>query len=290
MKPRPNMPTALIVSDRTCAASAVKPLLADLPADSAHISVLVVGETEPLPAYAYGAEPYGPVIIPKDWSEHYEQAGAETAERANEIESLLQAEGLEGDVTASYAEPALVSDIVASRAALSDIAFLHRSEAGQTTEQFNRLLAALLFDAPVGVVVNAASVALVPSARRPLVAWDSSPQAVRAVHRALPILAQADEVTVVVFDGASRDDRAAGSDPGVDLATWLSRHGCTVALQQCATAGQSVAEALLSKAADTDADLLVMGGYGHSRLRQRLFGGTTKSILEQSKYPVMLAH
>ena len=121
-----------------------------------------------------------------------------------------------------------------------------------------------------------------------LVAWDGSMEATRAVTAALPLLQTAARVTVVVFNAQSRCG-AHGAEPGADLALFLSRHG--VAVEVCASSTRRDAgSALLSMAAETGADLLVMGGYGHTRFREMLLGGVTETILRQMTLPVLLSH
>jgi nucleotide-binding universal stress UspA family protein len=113
-------------------------------------------------------------------------------------------------------------------------------------------------------------------------------EATRAVTAALPLLKQAARVTVVVFNPQSRYG-VHGQQPGADLALYLSRHGVRVEVSAQPTA-LDAGNALLSLAADTGADLLVMGGYGHARLREMLLGGVTATILRDMTLPVLMAH
>jgi nucleotide-binding universal stress UspA family protein len=121
-----------------------------------------------------------------------------------------------------------------------------------------------------------------------LVAWDGSMEATRAVTAALPLLKTASRVTVVVFNAQARWGTH-GEQPGADLALYLARHGVPVEVSATRT-GQDAGNALLSMAAGTDADLLVMGGYGHTRFREMLLGGVTVTILREMTLPVLLAH
>ena len=107
---------------------------------------------------------------------------------------------------------------------------------------------------------------------------------------AIPFLKQAELTQVVVFDSKSR--RAAhGEQPGADIALFLSRHGIKVEVsQQTKPDDIDIGNALLSYAADFGADLLVMGCYGHSRFREVLLGGVTKTILQSMTVPVLMVH
>ena len=80
-----------------------------------------------------------------------------------------------------------------------------------------------------------------------------------------------------------------GEEPGADVATYLSRHGVKVTVETLASGGNDPALVLQRHASDIAADLIVMGAYGHSRMRERLFGGTTQSMLENVGTPVFMA-
>jgi nucleotide-binding universal stress UspA family protein len=124
--------------------------------------------------------------------------------------------------------------------------------------------------------------------RRAVVAWDGSREAARAAHDALPLLATTDEV-VVLTAGTGRADPAAGREPGADLVQHLGHHGLT-ARAKFAQGSASIAELIVEAAAEEDADLIVMGGYGHSRLREMMLGGVTRHMLERMALPVLIAH
>ncbi|HET9735700.1 MAG TPA: universal stress protein [Burkholderiales bacterium] len=124
--------------------------------------------------------------------------------------------------------------------------------------------------------------------RRVLVAWDGGREAARAVSDALPLLARAESVEVSVFD----PERAGkhGEQPGADIALYLSRHGVKVTVHRQSGAGYDVGAQILSRAADAAADLIVMGGYGHARVRELVLGGVTRTILESMTVPVLMSH
>lgn len=125
--------------------------------------------------------------------------------------------------------------------------------------------------------------------RRPLVAWNASKEAARAVADALPILQAADRVTVLAVN-PERGITAHGEEPAADIAHHLARHGVTAVAEQMVAPEIGDDEALLNAAAEKDADLLVMGAYGHSRLREMVMGGVTRTILRSMTLPVLLSH
>jgi nucleotide-binding universal stress UspA family protein len=123
--------------------------------------------------------------------------------------------------------------------------------------------------------------------KRPLVAWDGSMSATRAVTGALPLLGAADNVDVVVFTGDKND--ILGETPGDDVALYLSRHDVKTNVIR---SDDSIADGnpLLQMARDRGNDLIVMGGYGHSRLRELVMGGVTRTVLRLMTEPVLMAH
>lgn len=122
-----------------------------------------------------------------------------------------------------------------------------------------------------------------------LVGWDASREAARAVHDALLLAGPQARITVVTVD-ARPGSRDHGEAPGLDIATHLARHGLQVDVRNEAGLGQPVHEILVRAARDTGADLMVMGGYRHSRLQQTLFGGVTRSLIGQAEIPLMMSH
>ncbi len=121
-----------------------------------------------------------------------------------------------------------------------------------------------------------------------LIAWDGSLEATRAVTSAIPLLQRASLVTVAVFNAASHR-QTRGEQVGADIALYLARHNVRVEVAP-QTTDIDVGNALLSLAADSDADLIVMGGYGHSRLREILLGGVTRTVLKTMTVPVWMCH
>jgi nucleotide-binding universal stress UspA family protein len=125
--------------------------------------------------------------------------------------------------------------------------------------------------------------------QRVLVGWDSSREATRAINDAMPLLAGAEAVTVLAVDPAG-GPAGHGEVPGADIALHLARHGVEATIEATVSAGIGAGNTLLSRASDLGADLLVMGAYGHSRVRELLLGGATRTILESMTLPILMAH
>ena len=123
--------------------------------------------------------------------------------------------------------------------------------------------------------------------KRILVAWNPSREATRAVTDAIPLLRLADNVHVMAVNPKSGEH---GAVAGADIGLYLARHGVRVEVKTDHGAEIDVGNELLSRAADLDADLIVMGGYGHSRLKEWVLGGATRTILESMTVPVLMSH
>jgi nucleotide-binding universal stress UspA family protein len=124
---------------------------------------------------------------------------------------------------------------------------------------------------------------------RVMVAWNASREAVRAVHDALPVLERAKTVDVLFINppgGAAGD----GEIPSADICLHLARHGVSAEADHIEAHDIKVGDMLLSRAADKGVDLIVMGAYGHSRLRETVFGGATRHLLEHMTVPVLMSH
>jgi nucleotide-binding universal stress UspA family protein len=125
--------------------------------------------------------------------------------------------------------------------------------------------------------------------QRVLVAWNAGREATRAVNDALPLLTTASKVTVLAINPRA-GLHGHGEVPGADIALHLARHGVRAEAASLTSDDVDVGALLLSQAADLDADLIVMGAYGHSRMRELVLGGATREILGTMTVPVLLAH
>lgn len=124
--------------------------------------------------------------------------------------------------------------------------------------------------------------------KRALIAWDASVSSTRAVTAAIPLLRRADVVDVVVFNADAQGD-AHGEQPGADIALYLARQNVKVNVVHKHT-NIDIGNSLLSAATDLASDLIVMGCYGHSRFREILLGGVSRTVLESMTVPVLMAH
>lgn len=122
---------------------------------------------------------------------------------------------------------------------------------------------------------------------RVICCWDGSRTAARAISDAMPLLKKSKAVDLVIVGKGKMSDKEL---TGADMGAHLARHGLNVEVKNIPAPDVDVANVVLSYAADTDAGLIVMGGYGHSRLREYILGGATRSILQSMTVPVLMAH
>jgi nucleotide-binding universal stress UspA family protein len=124
--------------------------------------------------------------------------------------------------------------------------------------------------------------------RRILVGWNATRESIRAVADALPVLLKAEAVEVLVVDRERRPG-GHGQEPGADIARNLVRRGAQVEVRRLTSGGKDVGRLLLSQAAAFSADLLVMGAYGHTQLREWMFGSVTRTVLYGTSLPVLMS-
>jgi nucleotide-binding universal stress UspA family protein len=219
-------------------------------------------------------------------AEHCAALRRDAAEAVRRFEDLARADG-----TTSF-EGRVVEDEVdgglAVQARYADLVLVGRADPAAPAPDRRADLPAYLLLAgarPVLIVPYA------PGAWRPrgaaIVAWDGSVPATRAVTAALPLLRAARATTVVGFGDDAED--TTGGDPCARLVERLGRHGVAARASHRA-AVDDVGDALLSAAADMASGLLVMGAYGHGRLREFCLGGASRTVLARAHIPVLMAH
>ena len=274
--------TTLLVIDPDTTDSVITHLAETALSNQDHLHCLMLEAAPPLPIYAYSAPPYGGMNIPDDWGETLRETRKSLDKRETQIETLLAHTGVSADIHSQLCAPREIKNIVSSHARVCDIGHIASDRVDLNREAAN----GILLHSPIGLMRNA-------SPSKPVdhvfVAWNPSQAAAASVHAALPYLRAAKQVTVACFDPIS-SARTVGEDPGTDVAAWLAHHGCNVTVAQFPTGGREVADCIQDRAQELGADLVVMGAYGHSRMIEAVFGGTTRSMMEQTGMPVLFAH
>ncbi|NNE22498.1 MAG: universal stress protein [Rhizobiales bacterium] len=122
-----------------------------------------------------------------------------------------------------------------------------------------------------------------------IVGWNGTREAARAVFDAMPLLEQSSATRLIWVDPQKTGQKARNL-PGSEMAATLARHGINSTAEAMPTDGIGQGDALLNRASDLGADLIVMGAYGHSRMREFVFGGATRTILNHMTVPVLMSH
>jgi nucleotide-binding universal stress UspA family protein len=196
--------------------------------------------------------------------------------RAGELEALFLAEMSRAAIAAEWRSVESFSgdSAVAARAAArsADLVLACESDPKSTTNGAD--IDALLYDTGRPLLLVPLSGMKEDSFGKVLVAWNGTREAARAAFDALPFIIEADETSVVTVDAGDELTSSASQ-----LAAALARHDAHVSVTELSSKGRSVADAIAEQVELSGADLLVMGAYGHSRLREFLFGGVTRSML-----------
>ncbi len=254
-------------------------------ANDAHLDILALGIDRTQVGYSYVGS--GAVIM---------QAALDRAEQeAREIEAACkaavteQAEGLRWAVEAAVTQLGALTDIVAQRARFADLVVLSRPYGPGRGAEAEAVVEAALFEghAPV-LVLPEKGLGGAANPKRIVIAWNQSSEAMAAVRKALPFLRQAESVNITVIDPPTHG--AERSDPGGMLCQMLVRHGVRAEVSVLARTLPRISDVLARHVRDQNADMLVMGAYGHSRFREAILGGATRNMLEQAEVPVLMAH
>lgn len=251
----------------------------------AHLDVLVLGVDRTQVGYAYIGS--GAVLM---------QVGLDRAEsEARALEAAARAALAEEGSDLRYAVEAVITqlgalnDLIASRARFADLVVLPRPYNTGAGPEAEAVIEAALFEgkAPV-LVLPAKGLGENTLPKRVVVAWNQSAEAMTATRQALPFLKGADMVNITVIDPPTQGEER--SDPGGMLCQMLVRHGVHAEVSVLAKTQPRISDVLARHVFDQNADMLVMGAYGHSRFREAILGGATRNMLEHTEMPVFMAH
>jgi nucleotide-binding universal stress UspA family protein len=244
---------------------------------SAQATGLGIVDDTPIPSYVL---PYGPGNFQQSY---LKDARAKTKSLRAEVEEAGRKSGVH--VEWRYAEGDILA-IINLHSHYTDLVVLGHGVPA---------------DAPIGAIPNLANhlilsiakpILLVPwrgdfssIGQNVLVAWSSTAESSRAVHDALPILTQAEEVHILTV-GSGAEDHI----PGAEISAHLARHGVKVVVDHAINGDHSTGETILNKAVDMNADMIVSGAWGHSRLQEMVMGGVTRHLLRNLHLPVLMSH
>lgn len=250
----------------------------------AHLNALALS----LQIYPYMASGFDAGAAAVD-VELIEEARQRAESLAAAAKKTITAKGLSGEVRWTSRELSGVRDAVAIHGRFAELTVIGQPFEGRERSLREWALEGALFSSggPVLLVPTAYKGAI--KLNHVIVAWDASREAARALHDAMPFIDNADKTTVVIVD-PKPGLQDFGDEPGADIAPVISRHCKNVVVDRIPSSGASVAEAVLERSVDASGDLIVMGGYGHSPLRESIFGGVSLDMTKLSTLPLLLSH
>lgn len=220
-----------------------------------------------------------------------EQIRGEATIAARKVEAgfreRMRVEGIEGEWRLAEGR---LGDTVALHARYADLAVLGQQNPDDPRlSGWGTVIEQVLFSSGRPVLVIPYAGRFTNIGRTVLIGWSATREAARAVNDALPLIAAAAQTTVLAIDPRGGLD-GHGEQPAADIALHLARHGLKVTAQHAPSGGIVPGDVLLNYAADNSVDLLVIGAYGHSRMRELVMGGVTRTLLERMTIPVLMSH
>lgn len=245
----------------------------------AHLDALVLELDVVTPKSFYGRQ------IATDHRAQVRQRNADVATAAAALREAADTRGVDATVITERSHVHSTPEIAVDYARLADIAVAGVCQEGLLSER--TIAEALIFESGRPVLVVPVDHDTGFAARRIVVGWDYSRTAARAVADALPLLRMAQDVTLVSF-GDDKD--FATSLSSEDVVAALRRRGVECRFEQMERRGREIGEAISNAAAEREADLLVIGGFGQSRARSFVLGGATRTILAAPALPTLFSH
>jgi nucleotide-binding universal stress UspA family protein len=244
-----------------------------------------------LTGIAFSYEPVFPVMvgmeaIPTEYIDEQRAKNEKTARLAKtNFQKAVGEARLRSDCYVPNASAAGAAALLARIGRHFDLTVIQQAEA--TTPENDYLIEAALFESGRPVIVVPYIEGAGPTFKRALVCWDGSKPAARAIADAIPLLRRAGKVEVITIAEAGK---VTEEFPGAEIGQHLARHGLKVEIKRIDVADVDAANTILSYAADVSADFLVMGAYGHTRIREFILGGVTNTILASMTVPVLMSH
>ncbi|SHG75124.1 universal stress protein [Marivita hallyeonensis] len=248
----------------------------------AHLDVLCLGVDRTQTGYYYAG--MNAAVL----QETLHQARSEAEDMSKAAQEQMQATSLRWGVTDAVCQLADIARFVASYARFSDLAVLPRPYGEDRGIELEPVVEGALFEGQAPVIVVPETGAELKLPEKVAIGWNESAEALRAVRSALPLLKSAKSTHIVVIDPPKHGPNR--SDPGGLLSQFLARHDVNVEIDVLSKTMPRVSDVMRRHVTDMNADLVVMGAYGHSRFREAILGGATRNMLETAEVPVFMAH
>ncbi len=246
-----------------------------------HLVLLVIGFGAMPPYSGYGD------ASASIWVDERERELAKLGEKVASVKTELAVAGISHEVEEFFCDFPWAPDLLGQRALYADITLIG-GEIASDARLKAFIVDGALFHSPTPALIVPKGSSLAWPPKRVLVAWDSSQEAGRVVHQAIDVLKSAEHVHVTMVDPVAQSGLQ-GEEPGADIAAYLARHGISVTVDIIASGARSINDLLQQHATDIDAELMVMGCYGHSRMRERIFGGVSHAMLQHAKLPILMS-
>jgi nucleotide-binding universal stress UspA family protein len=248
----------------------------------AHFTGLFVASPPVIPSYVAGELGEGIIAIQRRTAQEHAEEAANLFRRSMEMAGI----SARAEWRALRGNPTEVTSIVARYAELVIVGQVDPERDGEVPPVRPE---DVLFECGRPVLVVPYAGKPVSIGERVVIGWNASREAARAVNDALPLLEAAEKVSVLAVNPKPGFD-GLGDEPGADIALHLARHGVTVTADHFSARGIDPGDMILNYATDVSADLLVMGAYSRSRLRELVLGGVTRHIMQHMTIPVLFSH
>jgi len=232
---------------------------------------------------------YEPTVVAGVWAELLGRARADAEAERKRVEERLKRSGQPCELRTAEALSRDLGRVAAVHARYADVAVMTRPPEGIGAELREEIIEGILFHSGRPALIAPTGWQGTMIGKRVLIAWDASREATRALSEADDILEFSEAVTVVTID-AKPKMFGHGDQPGANIAGHLKRRGLPADVKNIDSGGRSASTAILEEAKALNADLVVMGGYAHSRLRELVFGGATRELLRHATVPILMAH
>jgi nucleotide-binding universal stress UspA family protein len=228
-------------------------------------------------------------VVAGVWAELLGRARQEAESERKKVEARLKSSTKPCELRNAEALSRDLGRVAAVHARYADVAVMTRPPDGPGAELREEIVEGVLFHSGRPALIAPPGWSGTGIGKRVVIAWDASREATRALSEADDILEFAEAVTVITVD-AKPKMFGHGDQPGANIAAHLSRRGLPAEVRNVDSMGRSAATAILEEAQALNADLVVMGGYAHSRLRELVFGGATRELLRSATVPLLMAH
>lgn len=232
---------------------------------------------------------YEPTVVAGVWAELLSRARKEAEVERQRVEARTQQFERACELRSAEALSRDLGRVAAVHARYADVTIMTRPGEGAAGELREEIVEGVLFHSGRPALIAPPGWKPGPIGKRVVVAWDASREATRALSEARALLLDSTEITVVTVD-AKPKMFGHGDQPGANIAAHLSRRGLKAEVRNVDSMGRSASLAILEEANALQADLVVMGGYAHSRLRELVFGGATRELLRSANVPLLMAH